>query len=315
MKSICTSMLPICWAGVEISYSDRIFDRGCLSKEVNVHGTNFDHSDDLVDESSQDESQKVTSIEPVERADRRSIVCPWSDEEPKLPGPGEATDDDTIKQPNFGTEENSTAEKGLLHGLQLASAGALASIAGSVICDTGKASIRSLLVTSCHNGEGKTTAAINMAYGIVHEAGKNVILVDANPDSAILHQQFGVSPGVGLTDLLQARCSIRDVMHPTELDGLWFVSMGTPLKGRLEVLSNRNLPIVIERLAQSFDLVIIDGPSVYGATNPAVMASYVAGLVLVAECERTRWAVLKSAKDGLELAGVNILSVVTGSPR
>lgn len=276
---------------------------------------NFDHEDGVGDKSSQyvsqDDTQKLIPIESTDVVDRRSSERRWTDGEPQLPNfTKSAEEDPPTKDSAGGSEKKLGAEKGFVSGLQLANAGTLASIAGSVICDTVKASIRSLLITSCHDGEGKTVSAINMACGVVREAGKRAVIVDSNPDSPILHEQFGLSRGIGLTDLLHARCSIRDVLHPTDLEGLWFLSLGTPLKGRLEVLSHRNLPIVIDRLAQSFDLVLVDGPSVYGATNPAVMASIVDGLVMVVECERTRWAVLKSAKGSLELAGANVISVI-----
>jgi non-specific protein-tyrosine kinase len=58
--------------------------------------------------------------------------------------------------------------------------------------------LRSLVITSAGPGEGKTTVAANLAV-VMADAGKRVILVDADMRRPTLHKRFGVVNNVGLS--------------------------------------------------------------------------------------------------------------------
>ena len=61
--------------------------------------------------------------------------------------------------------------------------------------------IRSLLVTSARDGEGKTTIAANVALSLA-QAGERVVVVDCDLRTPALHEQFGIANDVGLSTLL-----------------------------------------------------------------------------------------------------------------
>jgi len=64
--------------------------------------------------------------------------------------------------------------------------------------------LRRLLVTSAAAGEGKSSVVAALGRALAQTGTESVLLVDANPDRPDLHRAFGVSPELGLSNLLES---------------------------------------------------------------------------------------------------------------
>jgi capsular exopolysaccharide synthesis family protein len=188
----------------------------------------------------------------------------------------------------------------------------LAGIEGTLTSAAGKKKAQTILVTSCSAGEGKTAAAVSMAYSLSSKAGTRVVLVDANLGAPKIHEVFNVAQSPGLTDVLSSRAKLEEVIGRTERDNLMFVTSGAPVTqtaGALEETSfPENLALLIVK--EHFDYVIVDDGPVFGSSDALVMCKHFDGVVLVVECEKTRWEALQQAKEAILNAGGDILGVV-----
>ena len=81
---------------------------------------------------------------------------------------------------------------------------AFRSIRTSLMFSTPDGAPQVLLVTSASGGEGKTTAAINLAT-VFAQNGDSVLVVDADLRKPRTYQTLGVAPSPGLTEHLEGK--------------------------------------------------------------------------------------------------------------
>ena len=70
-----------------------------------------------------------------------------------------------------------------------------------------------IAVTSGKGGVGKSTVAINLSLALA-DAGKKVILFDANLNLAGIDTALGIKPTKTILDLIEGRCLISEVLTP-----------------------------------------------------------------------------------------------------
>jgi len=169
--------------------------------------------------------------------------------------------------------------------------------------------IKSILVTSCYAGEGKTTAAVSMAMALSDEEKSKVLLVDGNFRAPKLHELFGVSSSPGFSDIFTAQ-NASLTLKETAKDSLVVVSNGAPVSNPLEILSSPVFGKQLRALAESVDNIIVDGTSILEFSDIPAIAEYFDGIVLVVECEKTRLEVVREGMGRIESAGGHLLGVV-----
>ncbi len=163
-----------------------------------------------------------------------------------------------------------------------------------------------ILVTSPWAGEGKTTIATNLAKAFVR-AGRKVILVDADLRHPQLHARLGVENHMGLTDVLTNGVDWQEVS--CNQDGITIITSGSPSTIQNALIESDEMARLLEHLQRKADIVILDGPPLF-LVNAQVLASRVAGVLLVIEQGKTKVDVARSMKEQLDVLGVGLLGVV-----
>jgi len=194
-------------------------------------------------------------------------------------------------------------------------AGELAAVQGSIVSASGNRKVQTILVTSCNRGEGKTVMATGMAFSLANHANAQVLLVDCNISGPAIHEQFGLPRQPGLVDYLSSDIGLEEVVWPTDDPRLLLMPLGGSGAVVLEVLRKQNIAPRLAALKDKFDFVICDGSSIFGSSDASLVASNFDGIVLVVECERTRWEVVQDGKEWLTKAGGKILGVALNKRR
>ena len=166
-----------------------------------------------------------------------------------------------------------------------------------------------ILVTSPGEGEGRTTVAANLAKAIAR-GHHRVLLVDADIGRPCVHSAFALDNGVGLQDVLAGRATVQEAIRSTSLARLGVLVAGQRPADDSEAFANERFAAVIPRLCAQFDVVIIDAPPLLGATDAAILAPLVDGVVLVVRSRRTRGEALREAQETLTLLRASLLGVV-----
>jgi protein-tyrosine kinase len=202
-----------------------------------------------------------------------------------------------------------------LRGLIGQNIGSLAGIQGSLLSAAHGKVARSILVTSSHRREGKTTAAVCIAVALAGRGGANVLLVDGNLTAPKIHEIFGVGAQPGFSEFLAARAGAVEAMRKTGDEHLTIMPHGVTATTVMELYHSASFEKSLASLKEKFDYLVYDGHPVLGDSDVSVIAPLFDGVVLVVECEYTRWEVIQEVKERLVRAGGNVLGVVLNKRR
>jgi capsular exopolysaccharide synthesis family protein len=191
----------------------------------------------------------------------------------------------------------------------------LSSIGGNLLSAASKKDIKTLLVTSSHPQEGKTISAVSMAYTLSSQVNSRVVLVDANFRSPKIHELFNETSTPGLSDMLLSDTSLNDTLVKTEYENLMLVPCGSSLSKDVDVRETEMFKSTLNAMKERFDYVIVDSCSVFGSSDISLIAKLFDGVILVIECENTRWEVVQQAKETINNVGGVVLGTVLNKRR
>ncbi len=171
-------------------------------------------------------------------------------------------------------------------------------------------SLRTLMVTSSKPKEGKSTTAANLA-AIIAQAGKRVILVDADLRRPVQHQIFELDNQEGLTTaFLDRSTSVENLLKPVMAESLSVLPSGPIPYNPSELLDSERMIHILEELKNKADLVILDSPPVLSVADATILTARVDGVLLVVDSGYTRRGTAKHAKETLQSIGANIVGIV-----
>jgi non-specific protein-tyrosine kinase len=172
------------------------------------------------------------------------------------------------------------------------------------------APIRTLLVTSAMTGEGKTVTAANLAV-VFAQAGRRVLLVDADLRKPGVHLMFNLPNAHGLTTLLRNdEVSLDAIAQVTEQDNLRALTTGPLPPNPAELLGSQRMRTVLGMLGTSADLVIFDSPPLQAVTDSAILSSFLDGTLLVVDAGRSRRRAVRQGREALARADATVLGAV-----
>lgn len=170
--------------------------------------------------------------------------------------------------------------------------------------------LKTLAITSAGVGEGKSTTLANLAV-VSAQAGRRVILVDADLRRPSLHQIFGLDNEGGLTGAIMDEASLASPpLQETGIEGLRVLTSGPLPPNPADVVGSRRMEEVIAALAEKADQVFFDTPPVVAVTDAAVLATKVDGVLLVVSAGKTRREYARSAVQRLEQIHARLVGTV-----
>lgn len=182
-------------------------------------------------------------------------------------------------------------------------------VRASVELSTEGGAPRTMLVTSCREGEGKTTTALAMARDAA-AAGSRVILIDADMRRPSVHTVLGIPKTPGLSNLLTQSLSADAVIRETDTPGLWVMPSGPKPPSPAELLSGAGFRALLTYLKDHYDQVIIDSPPVLGLADAPRLSAAVDGVMIVIEANRSQRGAIDAALRRLTAARARIIGAV-----
>jgi len=156
--------------------------------------------------------------------------------------------------------------------------------------------VRSVLITSPVQGEGKTLVSTNLALALASMAGEGrIALLDLDLHHPSVASALGIDPGVGVERYLLGEAKLRAVRVRTDVPALDIYPVARPVPRAHEILARSVFPSLIDELTKQYATVVCDCPPALAVSDVELIAPHVGACVLVAKAGSTRRSPFREA--------------------
>jgi len=178
----------------------------------------------------------------------------------------------------------------------------------------GSAQIRTMAVTSCTPGEGKSVTNADLAIAFAN-GGKRVLLVDADVRKPTVHKNFRVERTPGLCDVLLDGLDWRSCVRPSGLDDLELLPAGVHRGKPGDLLSRPSMGELVDALADAYDVVVFDLPPALVVADVETFSHKLDAMLLLYRCDGVPKDAIRMAVNRLRQTGSNVIGTVLNAVR
>jgi capsular exopolysaccharide synthesis family protein len=168
--------------------------------------------------------------------------------------------------------------------------------------------LKTVMVTSPDQGDGKTSVAVNLAINLA-QGGKQVILLDADIRRPTVHKYFSFQDRIGVMDVLEGRVDIASTLKKWGDGKLSVMAAGQGEKISEDSFSSEKVAALLHELKGMSDIVVIDNPPI-AVADTLIFASKVDGILYVICPGTTNRDMARLMKERIEAVKGNIIGVV-----
>jgi capsular exopolysaccharide synthesis family protein len=163
-------------------------------------------------------------------------------------------------------------------------------------------SLRSVLLTSCMPGEGKTKVSINLAAAIAKGPDDSVILIDADLRKKSMSGMLGLRDTLGLSDILAGRAGIHEIFVGTDIKSLTILPAGSNRPNPSELIGSTRMRSLIQHLRESYSnsYILIDSTPIVSTSEASTLSRIVDGVIVIIMADKTRRDLVKRELNTLD---------------
>lgn len=171
-----------------------------------------------------------------------------------------------------------------------------------------------IMITSSLPKEGKSFISSNLAAAFA-QADERVLLIDCDLRKGRLKKIFNITSkrSGGLSNLLINKNYLEDYpkyIKKTKISNLFLISSGPFPPNPSELLAGERFEQLLDKLKESFDVIILDCPPLTGLNDSLVVASRADISVIVARYKKTSMDLLAKSKKSLDNVGAKIAGII-----
>ena len=166
-----------------------------------------------------------------------------------------------------------------------------------------------IAVTSPSSGDGKSTILANLAVSLA-QAGRRVLLVDADMRRPTIAKIFGLTTSFGLSELLTGNATLFNAVTNSECPKLDLMVSGSFPANPSELLSSEAFSQLLEQARNEYDLILVDCPPVLAVADPCIISSIVDAVLLVLRVNPKSRIELKRTMDLLREVKANVVGTI-----
>ncbi|WP_111766544.1 polysaccharide biosynthesis tyrosine autokinase [Nakamurella deserti] len=172
---------------------------------------------------------------------------------------------------------------------------------------------RTVVVTSALPDEGKSSTSTNLAV-VLAEAGRRVLLIEADLRRPRVASYLGLEGSVGLTTVITHDIPLMEAVQPSR-ENLSVLASGATPPNPAELLGGERMAALLAEARERFDVVVIDSPPLLAVTDAAVLATVADAVILVVRHGSTPAPAAAQAVKALATVGGRLVGcVVTRVP-
>lgn len=162
--------------------------------------------------------------------------------------------------------------------------------------------LKTIMITSATNGEGKSFTAANLGVSLSRETHNRVLLIDCDLRNPSLTKYFGIGNGRGLSEYIQGKAELRELVKETGIERLRILPAGTAENAPADLIASNKMKALLNELKSQSEteFVILDSTPLLATTEPEVLAALVDGIILVVRAGVTPRETVEQAMACLE---------------
>ncbi|MFI3260506.1 MAG: CpsD/CapB family tyrosine-protein kinase [bacterium] len=173
--------------------------------------------------------------------------------------------------------------------------------------------IKTLLVTSSAQGEGKTFTSVNLAVSFT-QINKKVLIIDCDMRRGRLHEVFKCSNIAGLSSLLLTELVKKndygDYIVKTDVKKLDIIPSGFYPPNPSDMLSSKKFAKILSILKEEYDIIILDAVPLNGLSDSLEIAKLADKILVVTALNETPREFLADSKKALHLFEDKVAGIV-----
>jgi capsular exopolysaccharide synthesis family protein len=118
------------------------------------------------------------------------------------------------------------------------------------------------------------------------------------------------SASFGVTDYLTGQKALADVMQPTKLENLFFISGGTTAPNPAEMIAQGGLALLLEEALKEFDRIVIDSAPIHAVSDTLLMVKSVQTVCVVVRAAVTSSRSVARCIQLLQAAGAPLSGTI-----
>lgn len=168
--------------------------------------------------------------------------------------------------------------------------------------------LKTIAITSSVPKEGKSEVAANLALTIA-QAGRKVLLVDANLRQPVQHRIWDLPNSSGLSNLLVDQLDPQETVK-TVIPNLDILLAGVIPPNPVALIDSKSMAALVTDLEDSYDFIVFDTPPLLGTADASVLGKLLGGVLLVVSPGIVDSVKARSTKELLFQANQNVLGMV-----
>ncbi|MDX1489849.1 MAG: CpsD/CapB family tyrosine-protein kinase [Pseudohongiellaceae bacterium] len=166
---------------------------------------------------------------------------------------------------------------------------------------------RILMIASGQTGEGKTSAAVNLALAL--SRSQPVLLI--NGDMHQSQKMFGLEARApGLSHLIAGAAQMRDCIHRVQDASLEFIPAGVLPPKPSDLIASARFRQILATLRRRYDTIILDTPAISDYADVKLFAEHADELIYVAAKGSSRAEELKQNLQSLAELGMSVSGII-----
>ena len=170
--------------------------------------------------------------------------------------------------------------------------------------------VKTVVITSCLNNEGKSTISLELSKSLA-AAGKKVLMIDADLRKSVLVTRYTESAKSirGLSEYLSSQATIDDVLYETNTDGLHIIFAGAVPPNPVELLGSKKFEDFIRQIRELYDYVIVDASPLGLVIDASVISAVCDGAVLIVAANEISYKFALEVRSSLRELTVRYLAL------
>lgn len=159
--------------------------------------------------------------------------------------------------------------------------------------------LKSILITSPHPQDGKSTVSLNLACVLAESGRRKVLLIEGDLHRPALAEALGLGSRPGVSECIEGGLDPLAAIRLLEPLKFYLLQAGRPHHTPTELIQSADFPLMLERLRPHFDWILIDSPPVVALTDALALSRMTDGVLLVTRAGETPKDALEDAYEQL----------------